>query len=115
VVRFEWNKQRNPGPDPGIFCVCGPALRRGRLESGHPCHLWIYNSQAERRLIAGDFATHCRFQRRMSECDGLYMRGGPGNGTIRRCGLVGVGLSLWVWALRPKSYLLGSQSSTSSL
>ena len=29
--------------------------------------------------------------------DGLYMIG-PGNGTIRRCDLVGVGVSLWVWA-----------------
>ena len=28
------------------------------------------------------------------ECDGLYMLG-PGSGTIRRCGLVGVGVSLW--------------------
>ena len=30
-------------------------------------------------------------------CDGLYMLG-PGSGTIRRCGLVGVGVSLWAWA-----------------
>ena len=29
--------------------------------------------------------------------DGLYMLGG----TIRRCGLVGVGVSLWVWTLIP--------------
>jgi hypothetical protein len=27
--------------------------------------------------------------------DGLYMLG-PGSGTIRRCGLVGVGVSQWV-------------------
>jgi hypothetical protein len=32
-----------------------------------------------------------------NHCDGLYMLG-PGSGTIRRCGLVGVGVSLWVWA-----------------
>jgi len=32
--------------------------------------------------------------------DGLHMLG-PGSGTIRRCGLVGVGVSLWVWALIP--------------
>jgi hypothetical protein len=25
---------------------------------------------------------------------------GAGSGTIRRCGLVGVGVSLWGWALR---------------
>ena len=31
--------------------------------------------------------------------DGLYMLC-PGSGTIRRCGPVGVGVSLWVWALR---------------
>ena len=34
------------------------------------------------------------------QCDGLYMLG-PGTGTIWRCGLVGVGVSLCVWALRP--------------
>jgi hypothetical protein len=34
-------------------------------------------------------------------CDGLYMIG-PGNSTIR-CGPVEVGMSLWVWALRPLS------------
>jgi hypothetical protein len=33
-------------------------------------------------------------------CDGLYMLG-LGSGTVRRCGLVGVGVSLWVWALIP--------------
>jgi hypothetical protein len=31
------------------------------------------------------------------ECDGLYMLG-LGSGTIRRYGLVGIGVSLWVWA-----------------
>jgi hypothetical protein len=35
-------------------------------------------------------------------CDGLYMLG-PGSGTIRRCDSVGVGVSLWVWVLRPSS------------
>jgi hypothetical protein len=34
--------------------------------------------------------------------DSLYMLC-PGNGTIRGCGPVGVGVSLWVWALRPSS------------
>jgi hypothetical protein len=37
-----------------------------------------------------------------SECDGLYMLG-PGSGMVRRCVPVGVGVSLWVWALRPSS------------
>jgi hypothetical protein len=32
----------------------------------------------------------------------LYMLG-PGSGTIRRCGPVGIGVSLWVWALRLSS------------
>jgi hypothetical protein len=35
-------------------------------------------------------------------CDGLYTLG-PGSGTVGRCGLVGVGVALWVWALRPLS------------
>jgi hypothetical protein len=29
-------------------------------------------------------------------CDSLYMLG-PGSGTIRRCGLVGVGMPLGTW------------------
>jgi hypothetical protein len=33
-------------------------------------------------------------------CDGLYMLG-PGSGTIRKCGPVEEGVSLWVEALRP--------------
>ena len=32
----------------------------------------------------------------LSECDGLYMIG-PGSEPIRRCGIVGVGVLLWVW------------------
>jgi hypothetical protein len=36
----------------------------------------------------------------LATCDGLYMLG-PGSGIIRRCDLVGVGVSLWVWALKP--------------
>jgi hypothetical protein len=37
------------------------------------------------------------------ECDGLYMLG-PGSGTVRRCGLVGVCMSLGL-DLRPSSCL----------
>ena len=33
----------------------------------------------------------------LTSCDGLYMLG-SGSGTIRRCGLVEVGVSLWAWA-----------------
>jgi hypothetical protein len=39
---------------------------------------------------------------REARCDGLYMLG-PGSDTVGRCGLVGVGVSLWAWALRPSS------------
>jgi hypothetical protein len=35
--------------------------------------------------------------------------------TIRRCGLVGVGVPLWVWALISSSKLPGSEYSASSL
>ena len=34
---------------------------------------------------------------RVVTCDALYMYG-PGSGTIRRCDLVGVGVSLWAWS-----------------
>jgi hypothetical protein len=33
-------------------------------------------------------------------CAGLHMLGSE-SGTIRRCGPVGVGVSLWMWAIRP--------------
>jgi hypothetical protein len=36
-------------------------------------------------------------RRSLGTCDGWYMLG-PESGIIRRCGLVGVGVSLWVWA-----------------
>ena len=45
----------------------------------------------------------------------VYIMLGPGIGTIRKCDFVRIGVSLWVWALRPSSYLPGSQYSTSSL
>ena len=41
-------------------------------------------------------------KRREGKCDGLYMLG-QGSGTIRRCGLVVVGVSLWARALIPLS------------
>jgi hypothetical protein len=44
--------------------------------------------------------------------NGLHMLG-PGSGTVCRCGLSGVGVSLWVWALRPSFLLSGSQYSAS--
>lgn len=34
--------------------------------------------------------------------DGFYMIS-PGSGIIKRCGIVGVGVSLWMWALSPAS------------
>ena len=39
-----------------------------------------------------------------THCGGLNMLG-PGNGTVRRCGLVGGSVSLWGWALEVSSYL----------
>ena len=45
----------------------------------------------------------------VTKCDGLSVLG-PGSGTIRKCGLIGVDVSLWARAL-----LSGGQSSPSSL
>jgi hypothetical protein len=42
----------------------------------------------------------------VTRCGGLYTLG-SGSGTVRRCGLVGVGVALWVWALRSSSFLPG--------
>ena len=36
----------------------------------------------------------------ISLCDGLYMLSSESS-IIRRCGLVEVGVSLWMWTLRP--------------
>jgi hypothetical protein len=53
-------------------------------------------------------------QVRHADCYGLNMLG-PGSGIIWKGGLVGVGVSLWRWALKPSSKLPGSQSSPSGL
>ena len=42
------------------------------------------------------------FRLNLANSQGLYMLG-PGSVTTWRCGLVGLGVSLWVWALRPYS------------
>ena len=47
-------------------------------------------------------------------CDGLCMLG-PENGTIKRCGPVGVGVTLQAWVIRLSSQVPGSKNSTSSL
>jgi hypothetical protein len=46
----------------------------------------------------------CSLPIKLHGCDRLYILG-PGNGTIRRCGcgLVGLSVSLWWWALRTES------------
>ena len=56
--------------------------------------MFAYYVQALRSILSSE----------KENCDGLYMLA-PGSGTIRgcgpvfcRCGLVGVGVSLWVWA-----------------
>ena len=46
----------------------------------------------------------------LSQCSSLNMLG-PGSGTIRRCGLIGGCVSLWVQTLRPSSQQPRSQSS----
>ena len=38
----------------------------------------------------------------VASCDGLYLLG-LGSGTVRRCALVRISVSLWAWALRPSS------------
>jgi len=49
-------------------------------------------------LSANHFAKHLLVVKvRKERSHDLHMLG-PGSGTIRRCGLVGVGVSLWVWA-----------------
>jgi len=47
-------------------------------------------------------ATSHHNQEPEGKCHGLNEIG-PGSGTVRRCGPVGVGVSLWAWALRPSS------------
>ena len=52
------------------------------------------------------------YENKGMECEGLHMLG-PGSGTTKKCGLVGVGMSLWAWALTPSTKLPESESSGS--
>jgi hypothetical protein len=68
-------------------------------------HVWeAFQCNAERETIhlgfsleAASIHSFIGYGSQMLLRDGLYMLG-PGSGTIRRCGLVGVGVSVWVWA-----------------
>jgi hypothetical protein len=57
---------------------------------------------------------HCNHLLSLPVCDGLYMLG-LRSGTIRRCGLTGVGVSLWIWALIPYPLLPGREYSANNL
>ena len=46
--------------------------------------------------------TACQKDTKEGDGDGLYILG-PGSGTMKRCGLVGISVSLWVLALRTSS------------
>jgi hypothetical protein len=56
---------------------------------------------------------NCRFERDYIMLTVMVYMLGPGSGTIRMCGPVGVGVSLWAWALRPSPNLPGRQYSSS--
>ena len=62
----------------------------------------LTQSKAKGNVLASEVArSHHGFRFRLSwiqlhNCDSLYMLG-PGSDTIRRCGLIGVGVSPWEW------------------
>ena len=67
-----------------------------------PRHFILF--EAIRKGVASliSFSVHLSFVYRKAYCEGLYMLD-PESGTVGRGGLVGLGVSLWVWALRPLS------------
>jgi hypothetical protein len=70
-------------------------------------------SAAHSCAVASEWRSEDNFQELVlsfHHCGGLSMPS-PGSGTIWRCGLVGIGVSLWAQALIPLSKLPGSQSS----
>ena len=54
------------------------------------------------KVLDANVLTFIGFVIFFNECVSLNMLG-PGSGIIRKCGLVGVGVLLWVWALIPLS------------
>ena len=73
--------------------LLGPRRRKSRAEQRHLIlsNKCLHSQKIESGSSAGNV---------LALCDGLYTLG-PGGGTVGRCGLVGEGVSLWVWALRP--------------
>jgi hypothetical protein len=72
-------------------CLCSGTQRRVFLRLKISWRLW---------QVPGCLPMAASESFYLCNCDGLYMFG-PGSDTIwRRCGLVGVGVSLWAWALR---------------
>ena len=67
----------------------------------HTCHPSAQKMQVGEPEVQSPSQIH-RGHLRMHLCGGLYMLG-PGSSTIRKCGLVGVGVSLLMWALKPYS------------
>ena len=99
-----------------MFSSCAASLKRNQEAVGY---FWIIHAMAILAGMSCQEVQYCSTQGPhlggivddfslltayialpLSPCDDLYMLG-PGSGTIRRCSLVGVGVSLWVWALRP--------------
>ena len=64
--------------------------------------IFLYGSYFLRQYLLLNLGISFRIDWQVSCCDALYMLD-PGNGTIRRCDLVGEGVSLWVWTLIPLS------------
>jgi hypothetical protein len=62
-----------------------------RIQSSWQQEHFILSQEAKRMDACGQLAKHVM----------VCIRLGVGRSTIRGCGLVGVGVSLWAWALRP--------------
>jgi hypothetical protein len=67
-------------------------IKGGRAHCGW-CHPWAGSP---------GFYKKASWASKGMECDSLHMLS-PGSGTIRSCGVVRVGVSLWAWVIRPSS------------
>ena len=83
--------------EPVWIAAADPRRRKSRAEQRHLIlsNKCLHSQKIESGSSAGNV---------LALCDGLYTLG-PGGGTVGRCGLVGEGVSLWVWALRPSNCL----------
>ena len=92
------------GLDPEKTGRC-PKPKRGRvqpvirLQASVPCPQPLHRQPFSQPALSALSPNSVLWETRDSEGEyyGLYMVG-PGNGTVRRCGHVGVGVALWVWA-----------------